>query len=102
MSGMKISQRPPEPRDRIGLARPSQWLKLPTTLTSAGRWRAQTEEVDAPDAFVVDQVGAELLKAFAEVRPLGEQVQVEFGEHRPEAIGVDEVPRVALVILEQA
>ena len=40
---MKISQIPPDPRERIGVIRPSQWLKLPMTLTRRA-FGAQTQK----------------------------------------------------------
>ncbi len=55
--------------------------------------------MDAADALVFDQVGAELLEV-AEVGALAEQVEVEVGEDRPELIGVDELPGVPLMVLD--
>ena len=44
------------------------------------------------------EVGTEPL-VIAVVRPFAEQVEVEVGQDRPEAIGVDEIPRMPLVVL---
>ena len=51
-------------------------------------------EVDAPEPLVRAEVCPQSL-VVAEVRPLAQQVEVEVGEHRPEAVGVDELPASA-------
>ena len=95
---MKISQIPVGPQFRIGWRRPSQWLKLPTTLTRRA-FGAQTAKWTPRNPSCVAEVGAEPLEV-AVVRPLAEQVEVEVGQDRAEPVGVDELPGVPLVVLD--
>ena len=82
----------PEPADirrRIGIRRPSQSLKSPTTLTRL-RVRRPHRERDSLDALMHHRVRSELPIA-GEVVALDQQMNVDLAEHRRERIDVVEL-----------
>jgi hypothetical protein len=83
---MNSSQTPEPPRTRIGLARPSQALKSPTTLTRSA-FGDQTAKRIPGYALELDRVRAEDA-VDVPVLALAEQMQVEIAQHRREAIGI--------------
>ena len=92
-SGMKSSQMPEAPSERIGCSRPSQPLKSPTTLTERGVRRPDGER-DAGDAVHHAGVRAEPRVQLL-VPPLAGEVDVELAERRQERVRVAEDVRVA-------
>ena len=73
---------------RIGMRRPSQPLKSPTTLTALRIGRPDRKGHPL-DAFVLDRMGAELAVA-REMVAFAEQVKVELAQNRREAVDVVE------------
>ena len=57
-------------------------------------------EMNAAKALMGPDVGTEPL-VIAVVRPFAQQVQVKIGEDRPEEIGIDEIPRMPLVVFHR-
>ena len=89
---------PEEPSERIGCRRASQPLKSPTTWTS-GAAGAQT-------ANDVPRHALELAHVRAEPRPqllvaaLADQVQVEVADRRQEAVGILELDRAEVLVVD--
>ena len=63
------------------------------------RIRGPDGEVDAAKPSMRPDVGTQPL-VIAIVRPFAQQVQVEIGQHRPERVGIDKLPRMPLVVLD--
>ncbi len=96
--GMKSSQIPDEPSERIGCRRPSHELKSPTTATDA-RVRRPDRERGAGDAVDLADVRAEPLVERL-VAALHREVEVELAERREERVRVAERERLAVGVLD--